>query len=133
MKALRAIAVLIGLVLLLPLRLAGQEESAGSITGEQAREHIGETVTVCGVVASARYAAAADGQPTFLNLDDPYPDQSLVVVIPGNLRPAFATPEETLLKARVCATGVVEELSQPAGLLRVVIERKERLVVGERS
>lgn len=101
----------------------------GGLSGAAAREHIGERVTVCGVVASARYAAGTDGRPTFLNLDRPYPDPSLVVVIPGGLREDFGRPEETLLEARVCATGVVEEVSQPAGLLRIVLDRSDHLVV----
>lgn len=108
---------------------AAQEDPAGSISGTAAREHIGAEVTVCGLVASARYVPTTAGRPTFLNIDRPYPDQTLVVVIPGVLRERLGRPEETLQEARVCATGVIEELSQPAGLLRIVLERVEDLVV----
>lgn len=31
----------------------------------EAKEHFGETVTVCGEVVSTRYAASTKGQPTF--------------------------------------------------------------------
>jgi len=45
------------------------------ISPAEAAKHIGEKATVCGVVASARYASRSKGQPTFLNLDKPYPNQ----------------------------------------------------------
>jgi hypothetical protein len=43
------------------------------LTTAEAKEHIGEQATVCGKVASARYAATTRGKPTFLDLDKPYP------------------------------------------------------------
>jgi hypothetical protein len=41
------------------------------ITASEAKNHIGERATVCGHVASIRYADRSKGQPTFLNLDEP--------------------------------------------------------------
>lgn len=111
--------------------LAAQEEPTDSIEAAVAGEHVGERVTVCGPVASARYLSDVDGKPTFLNLDHPYPDQSLVVVIPALLREALGRPEENLVGVRLCATGVVEELSQPPGLLRIVLKAAEDLAVEE--
>jgi len=58
----------------------------------EAKEHFGETATVCGEVVSARYADSTKGQPTFLNLDKPYPNQVFTVVIWGNNRSKFGTP-----------------------------------------
>jgi len=44
-------------------------------SASEAKEHFGESATVCGDVVSTRYAASTKGQPTFLNLDKPYPNQ----------------------------------------------------------
>jgi hypothetical protein len=45
---------------------------AAFVTPEEAGGHIGEDVTVCGVVASATYAANAPMAPSFLDLGKPY-------------------------------------------------------------
>jgi hypothetical protein len=41
---------------------------AASLSPEDAKQHIGEIVTVCEVVASAKYEANAQSQPTLLDL-----------------------------------------------------------------
>jgi hypothetical protein len=41
---------------------------AADLRPEDATSHIGETATVCGVVASAEYEADAQSQPTLLDL-----------------------------------------------------------------
>jgi hypothetical protein len=56
------------------------------LTASEAKDHVGETATVCGIVASARYATSTKGQPTFLNLDKPYPNQVFTVLIWGGRR-----------------------------------------------
>ena len=78
-------------------------------TPAEARNHIGETATVCGEVASARYAASSRGQPTFINLDKPYPNQIFTVVIWGSDRAKFGEPEARYRGKRVCATGKIKE------------------------
>jgi hypothetical protein len=76
------------------------------MTPEQAARHIGEHATVCGTIASARYAARSDGQPTFINLDRPYPDQIFTVVIWGDDRGRFGEPPESW-HGRLCVTGQI--------------------------
>jgi len=49
---------------------------SGLLTADEAAHHIGETATVCGTIASASYASHSKGQPTFLNLDKAYPNQT---------------------------------------------------------
>ena len=51
------------------------------LTAAEAKEHFGETATVCGEVVSANYAGSSKGRPTFLNLDKPYPKQVFTLVI----------------------------------------------------
>lgn len=79
-----------------------------TLSPEQAPRHVGETATVCGTVASARFAQRSKAQPTFLNLGKPYPDQLFTIVIFGRDREKFGAPESTLLHQRVCATGLIK-------------------------
>jgi hypothetical protein len=79
------------------------------LTAIEAKGHIGEQATVCGKVASARYAAATRGKPTFLNLDKPYPNQVFTVVIWGENREKFVTPEEKYRDKQVCVSGKITE------------------------
>ena len=82
--------------------------AAANLTAEEASKHVGETATVCGTVASATYAARSRGQPTFLNLDKPYPNEVFTVLIWGENRAAFGAPEKTLLGKHACVTGVIK-------------------------
>jgi len=79
------------------------------LSASEAKDHIGETATVCGDVVSTRYAASTKGQPTFLNLDKPYPNQIFTVLIWGSNRNKFGTPEIDYKGKRVCAVGKITE------------------------
>ena len=71
--------------------------------------HVGDSVKVCGVVASARHVTTVDNTPTFLNLGNAYPNQLLTVVIWDDVRKQFTyKPEEYLLNKQVCVLGRVE-------------------------
>jgi len=80
---------------------------AASISPADAASHIGENATVCGLVASAKYAANSRAQPTFLDMGQPYPNQLFVAVIFGTDRAKFGEPEATLSGKRICVTGQV--------------------------
>jgi hypothetical protein len=88
-----------------------------TITPDEAPRHFGETATVCGVVASTRYAPGTKGQPTFLNFDLPYPHQIFTVLIWGSDRPKFGTPETTLMGKRACATGTIQSFRGKAEII----------------
>jgi hypothetical protein len=81
---------------------------AVELTVQQAADHVGETATVCGVVASANYSVRTKGKPTFLNLDRPYPQQVFTILIWGTDRAKFGSPEVHDMGKRVCATGVIQ-------------------------
>jgi hypothetical protein len=66
---------------------------AAPVSPEDAASHVGENATVCGIVASAKYAASSRSQPTFLDLDAPYPNSPFAAVIFGSDRAKFGTPE----------------------------------------
>jgi hypothetical protein len=72
-----------------------------------AKDHVGEHATVCGKVVSAHYAKTTKGEPTFLNLDEPYPHQIFTILIWGSDRNKFGTPETRYHDAQVCVTGTI--------------------------
>lgn len=88
--------------------LLALESDAATLTAMQAKDHVGETATVCGRVASATFAARLNGAPTFLNLDKPYPDPLFTVVIWGSDRPKFRQPEVDYRGKRLCVTGSIK-------------------------
>jgi hypothetical protein len=85
--------------------LAAQKKLMAS----EAKDHIGETATLCGSVVSTRYAASTKGQPTFLNLDKPYPNPVFTVLIWGESRSKFGTPESEYKGKRICVTEKITE------------------------
>jgi hypothetical protein len=92
-------------VLTLALSLPVAAQNPRSLTAAEARNHLGENATVCGKVATARYAASARGQPTFLNLDEPYPKQIFTVLIWREQRARFGVPEEFFRNKMICVSG----------------------------
>jgi len=89
--------------------LTASSFSQKKLSTAEAKDHIGETATVCGDVVSIRYAASTRGQPTFLNLDKPYPNQIFTVLIWGSNRSKFGTPEIDYKAKHVCVTGKITE------------------------
>ena len=79
------------------------------ITPAEAKRHIGENITVCGNVASTRFAESTSGQPTFLNMEKPYPNQIFTVIIWGKNRAKFGNPEVDYNGKRICVTGKIED------------------------
>lgn len=82
---------------------------AATVSPEDASGHVSETATVCGVVASAKFAASSRAQPTFLDFDRSYPNAVFTAVIFGDDRPNFGTPETALRGKRVCVTGQIRD------------------------
>ena len=87
---------------------AGIALASQSLTTAEAGKHIGETATVCGHVASAHYAARSHGQPTFINLDKPYPTAPFTIVIWGSDRDKFGAPETAYRDRDICVTGQIK-------------------------
>lgn len=115
----------LGVALVLSLLVFSQQK----ITAEQVKEHIGDSVTVCGKVFTTRYLESAKNTPTFLNIGAAYPDQLLTVVIWGELRNKFAgKPEELFKDQAVCITRrITLYREQP----QLVLGRVEDLKRGE--
>jgi hypothetical protein len=112
-----ALTVLVGLFALPSL---AQKKYSPS----EAKEHFGETATVCGEVVSTRYADSTKGQPTFLNLDKAYPNQVFTIVIWGNNRSKFGSPENDYKGKRVCVSG---KITAYAGLPEIVADEPKQI------
>ena len=78
------------------------------ISSLQARNHIGEYSKVCGMVASTHFANRSRGAPTFINLDQPYPDQVFTAVNWVEDRAKFGSPEQRFAGREICASGVIQ-------------------------
>ena len=97
------------LIILIFLLFSFPSLAQQKLTTSEAKNHVGQTATVCGQVASTNYAARTRGRPTFLNLDRPYPNQIFTVVIWGENRDKFLTPPElTFRDKNVCVTGDIK-------------------------
>jgi hypothetical protein len=103
MKRLRSLAVLAICFLTIPCVHAQTKK----ITAAEAKDHIGDRATVCGRVASTHYAKNSKGEPTFLNLDEPYPKEIFTILIWGSDRGKFGTPESEYKALQVCVTGKI--------------------------
>lgn len=82
----------------------GQEK----LTAGEAKDHIGEKATVCGIVVSSHYVVRSRGYPTFLNLDEPYTRQVLTMLIWSSHRPKFGDPEAKYGNKKICVTGAIK-------------------------
>ena len=112
--------LLICTVLVLPV------QAQKKLTAAEAKDHIGETATVCGNVVSTRYASSTKGQPTFLNLDKPYPNQVFTIVIWGSNRSKFGTPETDYKGKRVCVTG---QITDYRGMAEIVATHPKQISI----
>jgi hypothetical protein len=91
-------------LLLLPFVVA--PISSQMISAADAKSHVGEKATVCGKIAGERTTTSSKGEPTFINLDAPYPNQIFTILIWSEDRPKIGTlPSEG---SRVCATGTIQ-------------------------
>ena len=78
------------------------------ISAWDAAKYVGQEKTVCGIVASTKYAEDSTGQPNFLNLDRPYPDHLFYAVIWGPDRHRFAEPPEAAFIGKsICVSGYI--------------------------
>jgi len=98
-----------------------------TINTDQALEHSGEIITVCGFIASADYMDSWASKPTFLNFDRPYPYQSFAVRIPNSSRAAFSEPPDVSFNGKtVCVTGKIEDHE---GRPEMVVEDPSQIVI----
>jgi DNA/RNA endonuclease YhcR with UshA esterase domain len=96
--------------MLIPLLACTLLVQPAHLTAVEAKAHIGEQATVCGLVKSARWASTSNRKPTFLNLDEAYPKQLFTVVIFEENRGKFTlAPEDQFKNKQICVSGKIEE------------------------
>lgn len=95
----------VGAIVLCPVQSIA---SQSCISAHDASAHIGEVTCVCGTVASTKFSASSRSQPTFINLDTPYPNQIFTAVIFGEDRQKFGSPETQYSGKKVCVSGPIE-------------------------
>jgi DNA/RNA endonuclease YhcR with UshA esterase domain len=122
MKRLQSLSVLVFCLLAIP-SVHGQTKK---ITAAEAKDHVGDKMTVCGKVASTRYAKSSKGEPTFLNLDEPYPKEIFTILIWGSDRGKFGTPESEYKGLRVCVTG---KITAYRGMPEIVVNEREQIEI----
>jgi hypothetical protein len=88
-----------------------KELPSGAIWWYEAKDHIGDRLTVCGPVVDSNWASGSSGKPTFLNIGKPYPDPDrFTVVIWIDYRSNFPqSPEDYYLGKTICVTGLITE------------------------
>jgi hypothetical protein len=96
------------------------------LTAAEAKNHVGETATVCGKVVSARFASKSKGQPTFLNLDEPYPNHIFTVVVWGSDREKFGDIEAKYGVKNVCVSG---KITSYQGLPEIAIDDPSQIEI----
>lgn len=111
--------------LILPSLLIAQTK----IPAGEAKKHVGESATVCGNVVSTHYAVRTKGSPTFLNLDEPYPNQIFTILIWGSDRDKFGNPEAKYANKRVCVTGLIKDYK---GVPEVIVEQPSQIEVSQK-
>ena len=103
---------------LVSLLIVATPALAADLSPEDARQHVGETATVCGTVASAHYAPQSRGKPTFLDMGHAYPNEDFTAVIWGEDRAKFSALD-SLAGQRVCVTGPISQYrGRPEVMLR---------------
>jgi hypothetical protein len=105
---------------------AGSGPVRGKVPAAQAGEFLGRRATVCGSVASARYAENAEGQPTFLFIGAAFPNHPFSVRIWGRDREKFGIDLTSLAGKTVCATG---EIGRANNRPEIVVRSADKLEI----
>ena len=79
------------------------------ISWDEAKDHLGKEVQVCGPVKGTYYDSVGWGTPTYLHMGKPYPEPDrIVLVIWGPNRAKFPQPPEEYYSDRsICVTGTL--------------------------
>lgn len=100
---------------------------ANAIAAAEASEHIDEVQTIYGLVAGGEYYSWVRWQPTFINLDEPQPNQIFTIVIWGIDRNKFGMPpEERFRDKMICVTGLIEE---EGGIPQIIVSSPSQIQI----
>ncbi len=94
-----------------------------TITAAQAREHDGQTATVCGIAQNEHTASTTRGKPTFIDLDSSFPYQIFSILVWDDDRSSVGELPRT--GSRVCVTGLINYYH---GVPRIVVKTSGQFV-----
>lgn len=114
------------IVLFFSLFSVASAEAQTSIKLEEVSKHVGDSVTVCGLVADMRYFENSKNKPTLLNIGAKHPDAPLTVVIWENARALFTGKLEDLVNKNICITG---RIILYKGKPEIIVDIPEQIVV----
>lgn len=85
------------------------QKTAQEITIAEAKDHVGDKVTICAEIKETFYNNKAKGEPTMVNFGDAYPKQTFSCIIWKDDLINFNYNPVTYLKGKqVCVTGIVK-------------------------
>ena len=91
------------------LTVSFAEQQMPIVAADDAAHYVNQIQTVRGTVADTAFLSKSKDQPTFLNLDHPYPGYTLTVLIHGQDRSKFTTAPEEFFKGKtISVTGKIE-------------------------
>ena len=97
-------------VIAIALFIAGGAMGQTKISLEEVKQHIGDSVAVCGRVFGGRFLESSNGTPTLINIGGAYPNELLTIVIFGDNRARFKDkPEESWKDKTICIKGKISE------------------------
>ena len=96
---------------------------------EEINNYIGDSVQVRGFIKDVRFLESAKNSPTFISFGKPYPDQTLTVVIWGDIRKKihYVPTQKDFLKFAIVAGRV--ELEE--GVPQIIITTGDQLKIIE--
>lgn len=107
--------------------LIGCRRAVDEVEASEASRFVGTSRAVVGTVAGTKHDASKQGRPTFLDIDYPYPNNVLTVVIFDNDRKKFPAPPETLFSGkRIRVTGLIKEYK---GKPEVVVSQPNQIEI----
>jgi len=98
-----------GSLVLAALLAAGVTFAADTLAPDEAANHVGEEVTVCGEVTGAKYSDHRKRKPTFIDFGPPHPNQHFTALIWGEYRDKFDYVPESLFGKTICVSGTITE------------------------
>lgn len=91
--------------LLIALLFSVSSSQAQKITPEEAKNHIGDSLTVCGKVFGVYQSKNSKGQPTYINFGAKYPKHVFTALVWGTDRKKISLPLEELVNKEICVCG----------------------------
>ncbi|PKD43688.1 hypothetical protein [Rhodohalobacter barkolensis] len=86
-----------------------QQNIEVTTSANEAGEHRGKYAEVCGEVVSVQTIYQIDGEPTFINFGEEYPNQHFTGLIWGEDRAEWQTlPEDLYINRNICVEGYIQ-------------------------